>query len=169
MRCKVKVEFGWNREEKHVHWQGKLAVNKGRIVSVTPCFRGAAFTAPQEGETEFHTQLNRIVSVGEKETELDLYTAKNPNTVTPAMQGVILELEMPKEGKLTADFNGKQFEHTLGELLEGSRSPARPAMGVELADLGGEGITFKKKGVNHEKIRHRNRLGGHEREVCPDR
>lgn len=120
-------------------------LNPVRYYTGTPCFRGAAFTAPQEGETEFHTQLNRIVSVGEKETELDLYTAKNPNTVTPAMQGVILELEMPKEGKLTADFNGKQFEHTLGELLEGSRSPARPAMGVELADLGGEGITFKKK------------------------
>ena len=51
-----------------------------------------------------------------------MYTDKNHNTVTASMQGVILELEMPKEGKLTADFNGKQFEHTLGELLEGSRS-----------------------------------------------
>lgn len=29
---------------------------------------------------------------------------------------------MPKDGVLTADFNGKKFEHTLGELLEGSRS-----------------------------------------------
>ena len=38
------------------------------------------------------------------------------------MQAVILELEMPKDGVLTAEFNGKKFEHTLGELLEGSRS-----------------------------------------------
>lgn len=38
------------------------------------------------------------------------------------MQAVILDLEMPKDGVLTADFNGKKFEHTLGELLEGSRS-----------------------------------------------
>ena len=35
---------------------------------------------------------------------------------------LILDLEMPKDGVLTADFNGKKFEHTLGELLEGSRS-----------------------------------------------
>jgi len=116
------VDFGWNREERYVHWQGKLSVNKGRIVSVTPCFRGAAFTSPQEGETEFKTHVNRILSVGEKETELDLYSSKNPNTTTAAMQAVILDLEMPKDGVLTADFNGKKFEHTLGELLEGSRS-----------------------------------------------
>ena len=38
------------------------------------------------------------------------------------MQAVILELEMPKDGVLTAEFNGKKFEHTLGELLEGAPS-----------------------------------------------
>ena len=87
VRCKVKVDFGWNREEQYVHWQGKLSVDKGRILSVTPCFRGAAFTSPQEGETEFHTHVNRIVSADEKETELDMYSSKNPNTTTAAMQG----------------------------------------------------------------------------------
>ena len=55
-------------------------------------------------------------------TELDMYSSKNPNTTTAAMQAVILEVEMPKDGKVIADFNGKKFEHTLGELLEGSRS-----------------------------------------------
>ena len=114
--------MGWNREEKYVHWNGKLSVNKGRIVSVEPCFRGAAFTSPQEGEHEFHTQVNRVLSVTDQATELDVHTCKNPNTTTPATQGVILELEMPKDGVLTADFNGKQFSHTIGELLEGSRS-----------------------------------------------
>ena len=99
-----------------------LSVDKGQIHSVTPCFRGAAFTSPQEGETEFHTHVNRIVSVGNKETELDMYSSKNPNTTTAAMQAVILDVEMPKDGKIIAEFNGKKFEHTLGELLEGSRS-----------------------------------------------
>lgn len=122
VRCKVKVEFGWNREEKYVNWNGTLSINKGRILSVTPCFRGAAFTSPQEGEMEFHTHVNKILSVSENKTELEMYTSKNPNTTTSATQAVILELEMPKDGVLTADFNGKQFSHTLGELLEGSRS-----------------------------------------------
>lgn len=121
-RCKIKVEFGWNREERYVHWQGKLSIDKGRILSVTPCFRGAAFTSPQEGETEFHTHVNRIIGSTEKETELDLYTSKNPNTTTAATQAVILEVEMPQDGNLTAEFNGKRFTHSLGELLQGSRS-----------------------------------------------
>ena len=93
-------------------------MDKGQIHSVTPCFRGAAFTSPQEGETEFHTHVNRIVSVGNKETELDMYSSKNPNTTTAAMQAVILDVEMPKDGKIIAEFNGKKFEHTLGELLK---------------------------------------------------
>ena len=38
------------------------------------------------------------------------------------MQAVILDVTMPKDGMITAEFNGKKFEHSLGELLEGSRS-----------------------------------------------
>lgn len=122
VHCKIKVEFGWNREEKYVTWDGALRINKGRILSVTPCFRGAAFTSPQEGETEFHTHVNRILATTDTSAELKLFTTKNPNTLTPATQAVILEVEMPKDGILSADFNGKHFEHTLGELLAGSRS-----------------------------------------------
>ena len=35
---------------------------------------------------------------------------------------LLADVEMPKDGKVIAEFNGKKFEHTLGELLEGSRS-----------------------------------------------
>lgn len=122
VRCKVKIEFGWNREEQYVHWQGKLSISKGTINAVEPCFRGAAFTSPQPGEPEFETKVNRIVSVTDKDTELDMYSSKNPNTTTPAMQAVILDVTMPKDGMITAEFNGKKFEHSLSELLEGSRS-----------------------------------------------
>lgn len=122
VRCKVKIDFGWNREEKYVHWDGKLTVDKGIIENVTSCFRGAAFTSPQEGETEFETKVNRVLSQSSKEVVLDMYSSKNPNTTTPAMQAVILDVNMPKDGKITAEFNGKTFTHTLGELLEGARA-----------------------------------------------
>ncbi|MDD5891152.1 MAG: Tat pathway signal sequence [Bacteroidales bacterium] len=122
VRCKIKMEYGWNREENYVSWNGKVSVSKGRILSVTPCFRGAAFTSPQEGETEFHTHVNRIRSVSDTSTELELYTSKNPNTTTPATQAVILDVEMPLDGVITSDFNGKAFSHSLAELLEGSRT-----------------------------------------------
>ena len=122
VRCKIKMEYGWNREENYVSWNGKVSLSKGRILSVTPCFRGAAFTSPQEGETEFHTHVNRIRSVSDTSTELELYTSKNPNTTTPATQAVILDVEMPLDGVITSDFNGKVFSHSLAELLEGSRT-----------------------------------------------
>lgn len=122
VRCKIKMEYGWNREENYVSWNGKVSISKGRILGVTPCFRGAAFTSPQEGETEFHTHVNRIRSVSDTSTELELYTSKNPNTTTPATQAVILDVEMPLDGVITSDFNGKAFSHSLAELLEGSRT-----------------------------------------------
>ncbi|MGM9786764.1 MAG: Tat pathway signal sequence [Candidatus Cryptobacteroides sp.] len=122
VRCKVKMEFGWNRESKYVPWNGQISIDKGRILSVTPCFRGAAFTSPQEGESEFHTHVNKIRSVTDTATELELYTSMNPNTTTPATQAVILDVEMPLDGVITSDFNGKAFSHSLAQLLEGSRT-----------------------------------------------
>lgn len=122
VRCKVKIEFGWNREQQYIPWNGQISIDKGRILNVMPCFRGAAFTSPQEGETEFHTHVQRIISKGEKSTELKLFTCMNPNTTTPATQAVILDVEMPLDGAISTDFNGKQFSHSLGELLEGSRT-----------------------------------------------
>ena len=122
IRCKIKMEYGWNREEKYVNWAGKVIIDKGRILSVTPCFRGAAFTSPQEGETEFHTHVNRIRSVTDNSAELELYTSKNPNTTTPSTQAVIFDVEMPIDGNIISDFNGRRFSHTLAELLEGGRS-----------------------------------------------
>lgn len=122
IHCKIKMEYGWNREEKYVNWNGRISLSKGRLLKVTPCFRGAAFTSPQPGETEFHTHVNRVRAVTERFVDLELYTSKNPNTLTPSTQAVVLEVEMPADGVITSDFNGKAFRHTLAELLEGSRS-----------------------------------------------
>ena len=45
VRAKIKIDFGWNREEEYVHWQGRLKLSEGEIRDVQTCFRGAAFTA----------------------------------------------------------------------------------------------------------------------------
>lgn len=122
VRAKVKVNFGWNREEEYIHWLGTLALTDGHITDVQTCFRGAAFTSPQPGETEFHTRVNRLTERGDRHVALDMYSSKNPNVLTPAMQGVVLDVEMPLSAKIVADFNGKTYEHTLAELLEGARA-----------------------------------------------
>lgn len=122
VRAKIKVNFGWNREEEYVHWQGRLGLSDGRIRDIQTCFRGAAFTSPQPGESEFHTRVNKVLERGDRHVELDMYSSKNPNVLTAAMQGIILDVEMPRNAKITADFNGKRYEHSLAELLEGSRA-----------------------------------------------
>ena len=122
IRAKVKIDFGWNREEEYVHWQGRLRLSEGTLNGVQPCFRGAAFTSPQPGEPEFRTRVNRLINTTDKSVELDLYSTKNPNTTTPATQGVVLDVTMPRNGKIIAEVNGQKFAYTLDELLEGSKA-----------------------------------------------
>ena len=122
LRVKVKVNFGWNREEEYVHWTGRLQLTDGSIDDLQTCFRGAAFTSPQPGETEFHTRVNRVVERDARSVVLDLYSTKNPNVMTPAMQGVVLDLTAPRGARLVAEFNGQRYEHTIEELLEGARA-----------------------------------------------
>lgn len=122
IRAKVKIDFGWNREEQYVHWQGNVRISEGEINEVHPCFRGAAFTSPQPGEPEFKTRVNRVLGKSAQSVELDMYSTKNPNTTTPSMQGVILDVTMPRSGKITAAFNGKEYSYSLEELLNGAKA-----------------------------------------------
>ena len=122
IRTKIKVNFGWNREEEYVHWQGELRLTDGTIDDMQTCFRGAAFTSPQPGETEFRTRVNRVVERDGRHVALDMYSSKNPNVMTPAMQGVVLDVTASRTAKLVAEFNGHTYEHPIAELLEGARA-----------------------------------------------
>ena len=122
VRAKLKVNYGWNREEEYVNWEGRLGISDGFIREVQPCFRGAAFTSPQPGESEFRTRVNRLTAKNERNVDFDLYSTKNPNVLTPAMQGIILDVEMPLNAKVYTDLGNRRYEHTLGELLQGSRA-----------------------------------------------
>lgn len=51
-----------------------------------------------------------------------MFTTKNPNTLTAATQAVILDVTMPRNAKLTANFNGKTFSYTMDQLLRGTYS-----------------------------------------------
>lgn len=126
IHARIKVEFGWNREEAPVEWLGNLSITEGKINSVTPCFRGAAYTSPQKDQLDqgdpFKTLVNLILNKADKKVELKMYTSKNPNTLTSATQAVILDVTMPRQAKIVADFNGKKFEHSMQEMLDGTYS-----------------------------------------------
>lgn len=49
VRAKVRVEWGWNKDEGYTEWEGSLELTDGAILSATPCFRGLPVTSPQTG------------------------------------------------------------------------------------------------------------------------
>ena len=122
VRAKVKIDFGWNREAEYVHWLGDVSLTGGRILDIQTCFRGAAFTSPQPGETAFKTRVNKVLGRTDTSVRLEMYSSKNPNTMTPALQGIVLDVEMPLDARIVAGFNGRIFSHSLGELLQGSKA-----------------------------------------------
>ncbi len=123
VRAKVKINFGWNRLEAPVKWDNVVSITEGKILAVQPCFRGLPFTAPQEGQhVDEKTNVNRILSQDEKSVSMELYTVKNPNVLTPAMQGVILDVEMPKSAYVKVKANGHDFGYTLEELFGGTKA-----------------------------------------------
>lgn len=122
IRAKVKFEFGWNRLDDHVRWDGNIRISDGKINEVTPCFRGLPFTSPVKGIKEKPTRVNKIINKADKQVDLEMYSVKNPNTVTASTQAVILDVTMSKSAKFTVEFNGQSFEYTMAEMLEGTKT-----------------------------------------------
>lgn len=122
VRAKVKIEFGWNRFDEPVTWDGTIKITDGKVHNVTPCFRGLPFVSPVKGIKETPTQVNKILEKNEKGCTLKMYSTKNPNTLTAATQAVILDVTMSKKEKIVVEMNGKKFEYSLGELFEGTKS-----------------------------------------------
>lgn len=124
VRAKIKINFGWSREKQPVRWDNLISISEGKINTVSPCFRGLGYTAPQENvkEVEENTKVNRIISKDEKSVKLELYSTKNTNTTTATFQGVVIDVTMPKNALVRIMANGKNFEHTLSSLFEGTKA-----------------------------------------------
>jgi hypothetical protein len=54
--------------------------------------------------------------------DLTTRTWRNPTIVTPATQGISLEIEGDALTEIDATINGRRVTHTLGELAQGSRT-----------------------------------------------
>lgn len=123
VRAKIKIEFGWNRVDTPVRWDGFLKLSAGKLNRVTSCFRGSPSTGPVQNEqTDYTTYVNKILSVTDSRVDLEMYSRKNQNTLTPGMQGVVLDVSMPLDATVEAHFNGKEFLHSLGDLFEGTKA-----------------------------------------------
>jgi len=124
VRAKIRIEWGWGNKIDFVEWSGSVKVSDGRVISVTPCFKGLQQTSPQDiGLPPVEkTLVSRITEKSEEGCSWHSYTIGNPNTSTATTCAVILDVEMPKNASIKTKINERNFEHTLSELFKGTKS-----------------------------------------------
>jgi hypothetical protein len=114
VRAKLKVECGWGPTPLYgitvepKRWDGMLELSEGRLLSVEPCFT---------------IWGQRIDSVDERRCQWSLNTPQQRQAAwggTP-QQALVFEVEMPRNGRIALNINGRQDAFTLGEAMAGSR------------------------------------------------
>jgi len=116
-RFRIALEVGWGDKESTADWEVQLEVHGGRLLGIEPRFRGRDIVAPQTGVGD-HVFSNwewRDNALGFRTK-----TWGNPTTVTPATQGVCLEIEGDERTHISGRINGAAVALALGELREGA-------------------------------------------------
>ncbi len=121
IHTKIHLELGWG--PKHVQgfqWHVRLGIDKGRIINVEPRFRGKEVVAPMEAEGTENLHSSSWKRLDATNIQLDAISHPNPTNSTPMGQGICLEVEMPRNGKILAQINNNTECIPLLRLLEGS-------------------------------------------------
>ena len=123
IHAKIRFEWGWGVKDRLIEWNGELSLTDGKIISLTPCFRPQPIGEfGKDDLKEGATIISRITEQNENSFSFHSCSIGNPTPLTPFNNSVVLNVDMPLDAKIKASVNGRQFEHTLAELLEGQRS-----------------------------------------------
>lgn len=117
---KAVLELGWGEKNCMVDWQVELEVLAGKILSVEPRFRGRDIVEPQLSEKGEHV-FSSWARTGENQIHLTTQTWGNPTIVTPATQGVCLEILGDTSTQIRGRINGREVVMALTSLRDGSR------------------------------------------------
>lgn len=123
IRTKLHLEFGWGPRRETFHWEGRLGISDGHLLSVEPRFRGRQVVSPLEAKDDqstYHTA--RILETGSQHVAFEAVSEGNPNNFTSATQGVCIEVEMPPTAEVCARLNGQELSWPLKTLIQGARS-----------------------------------------------
>ncbi len=120
-KIKIHFEVGWGQKNDCVDWDVVLNVIGGDLLGVEPRFRGHDVVAPSMDQRDRYafTKLNRPST---NTITFRTKTFGNPNTRTPATQGVCLEIRPTVDSYLDGTINGQQVTVSLKSLLNGSKT-----------------------------------------------
>lgn len=124
IHTKLHLELGWGAKHRSASWEVEFGIDGGKILGVEPRFRGLEVVSPAEREAEEGESFysSRVLGKTERSVSFETVTRGNPTNSTSAMQGMCLEVEMPRSGRVYAVMNGVRAEHTIDELVAGARS-----------------------------------------------
>ncbi len=122
-RCKVRVEMGWGGSQQELfRWMGSVKLEKGRLLSVEPCFRGRSVLAPSTTDTNGCGDINnlqdRILQVDENGAAWQCETTANLSPLHPQTSAVIMELQGDDDTVLEITVNGITDRVSLAQLLD---------------------------------------------------
>jgi hypothetical protein len=123
IRTKLYLEVGWGERGVRADWEVLFGISAGRILAVEPRFRGPEVVAPtDERNPSSHHRLSRWEPAGPLAVRFWTTTFGNPNNVTPATQGLCLDVEMPVGARIQSIINDRSLDIPLTRLLEGARA-----------------------------------------------
>lgn len=117
---KFELELGWGKKNEYVDWEVTLEVAGGKLLDVTPHFRGPDILSPlsQKPDRPLHSEWNWL---GENKIRLVTQSWGNPTASTSTTQGVCVHLAGSADTKIKAKLNDKEEEYSVQELAKGSR------------------------------------------------
>ena len=122
IRAKVHIEWGWSAVDQDADWELAVRLQDGVILDCETCFRGDPVLRHEQVEGIAETIPHEVVEQTEQLVAWRSVTRGNVTTRHPTTQGLILHLEMPVGATLTLTANGYTAEHTLHDLLTGTRA-----------------------------------------------
>lgn len=123
VHTKLFLELGWGPRGECVDWKVRCGIRDGRILGVEPRFRGREVVSPLEGEDgDSGFFESRVTEKEEQSVAFETVTRGNPNNFTNASQGICLEVEMPPDAEVYAEWEGGSVSFPLRSLLAGARS-----------------------------------------------
>ena len=119
---KVLVELGWGEKNEYANWQVELAVSGGKLLAVEPRLRGRDIVAPRDGAPQQVAFNYWNWAGGDEPMQLTTQTWGNPTVVTPATQGLCVEISGDDNTRIRGCINDQPVDLALRELRHGARS-----------------------------------------------
>jgi len=122
-KFKFRVEMGWgNNQDTPFSWHGKVSLEKGKFISVEPCFRGVSVLAPSAVDTDGFDSVNdlddKILEQTEEEISWQCYTVRNVSPQHALTNAVVFELQGDMDTKVCITINGFEKTMTIEALMK---------------------------------------------------